>query len=466
MAVGSRGDAEPFCALAAQLSSSSTVVQVDLFLQTDLLHLAPKSNEDKIKVHALPFTAQDFYQIAGTAQKGADDPNPRVKFVGVVSEIVGQLVLPCVHQVRDVCCCATTAGEDGDDEVDVDVVDAMVCSSLARPLCLVVARHINIPLYIVHLQSLAPTPTFPHYSTKGCVQVILSNEEDPEMMDDSGVNGDVAHSYRQTYVDLERVQYDFLKEYMHETMPSDFRASIPTADDVIEAVAGESSEPIFAVNAFTATLFPENTVYGPKVFETGALADRYIPSGWTPPTELQSFLQKHPKPVCVGYGSMPFAQVATILEALEACQQPAVLVGSCMVDFSVEDKSKWAPNNAFCIASVPYPWLLPQCSMMLCHGGVGVVQAALRAGIPPVVSPLLGDQFFFAALLPAKGLGVQASGTLASVTVEGLVNSIQTEAPACFEACRALKEQMDASEPNGASALAEIILSDSTGQDR
>ena len=96
--------------------------------------------------------------------------------------------------------------------------------------------------------------------------------------------------------------------------------------------------------------------------------------------------------------------------------------------------------------------------MMLCHGGAGVVHAALRAGVPPVISPLMGDQFFFAELLSAKGLGVRASAALVSMTTDELIDAIENKAPGCREACQVLRKRMNEEEPNGAASLAKIIM--------
>ena len=40
------------------------------------------------------------------------------------------------------------------------------------------------------------------------------------------------------------------------------------------------------------------------------------------------------------------------------------------------------------------------------HGGAGVLHSTLRAGIPAVIAPLMGDQFAWARLVDARYLGV------------------------------------------------------------
>ena len=42
---------------------------------------------------------------------------------------------------------------------------------------------------------------------------------------------------------------------------------------------------------------------------------------------------------------------------------------------------------------------------MFSHGGAGVLHSTLRAGVPAIVAPLVGDQFVFAKLIEARDLG-------------------------------------------------------------
>ena len=40
--------------------------------------------------------------------------------------------------------------------------------------------------------------------------------------------------------------------------------------------------------------------------------------------------------------------------------------------------------------AVPHDWLLPQCKMIVHHGGAGTTSAGLQAGIPNIVIPFDG----------------------------------------------------------------------------
>jgi len=429
IAVGSRGDAEPFCSLAAAFAEAGN--SVELFLQKDLVHLAPPSSQ--VSCHELPFTQTDFYRYASSPSHGVDHPNPRVKFVGAVADIILELVLPCFDQVLSI--------------AENSRVHTVVASSLARQLAMAIADHRNIPLYLIQLQPLVPTRDFPHHSqTDKCVEAITGNTTPSQ-------------ENLESYIELERFQYDFVKDGLEKVNGR----SMKDFDDVLAALMGDSKSNIYMVNAFSNHLIPKCTA-GEKVLHIGALADAYVPKDWNPPESLLTFLNStDERPVCVGYGSMPFDAIHVIVAALEELKRPAVLVGSCMLDIDENERMK---KKLYCIDSVPYAWLLPRCSMMLSHGGAGVIHATLRAGIPALVSPLIGDQFFWASLLQTTGLGVQVSSNLAALSKHEVVDSIR-KAEKSIDLCNELGFAMRKDEPDGTASLVERIVlnSSSTGSE-
>eukprot|EP00540_Astrosyne_radiata_P023210 CAMPEP_0116867678 /NCGR_PEP_ID=MMETSP0418-20121206/26754_1 /TAXON_ID=1158023 /ORGANISM="Astrosyne radiata, Strain 13vi08-1A" /LENGTH=388 /DNA_ID=CAMNT_0004503523 /DNA_START=186 /DNA_END=1352 /DNA_ORIENTATION=- len=355
---------------------------------------------------------------------GKDDPNPRVQFVGIVTDIIATLVLPCWESIWE----------------EARSADVLVCSSLARPLalCLSVAassQHNDdnnnekmLPVAVVHLQPLMPTTLFPHYShVEEAVQAILLANK----------GGDSPKpEYEETYWKLEKVQYDFLHDRLEEKCCSMMGISLESFEELRPHLKGENPK-TWIVNAFSKHILPSSAASaGPFTIHTGPLADMYMPTmDFEPPQDVLDFFEEGEPPICVGYGSMPVAQASVVREAMEELNVRTILVGSALAD-GANKKDK-----ILCVESIPYPWLLPRCSMMLSHGGAGVVHATLRAGIPSVISPLMGDQFFWSRLLQAKGLGVVCGTNLATLTKEDIMESI-TKANACKEACKELGEQI------------------------
>lgn len=58
--------------------------------------------------------------------------------------------------------------------------------------------------------------------------------------------------------------------------------------------------------------------------------------------------------------------------------------------------------------SVPHSLVLPQIAVAVHHGGAGTTHAMLRAGVPSVIMPFLADQPWWAARLHRAGLGPAA----------------------------------------------------------
>ncbi|ROT37801.1 hypothetical protein SODALDRAFT_324300 [Sodiomyces alkalinus F11] len=64
------------------------------------------------------------------------------------------------------------------------------------------------------------------------------------------------------------------------------------------------------------------------------------------------------------------------------------------------------PPEIFVIKSAPHDWLFRQMDAAAHHGGSGTTGASLRAGIPTIVRPFFGDQFFFGSRVEDLGVGI------------------------------------------------------------
>jgi sterol 3beta-glucosyltransferase len=63
------------------------------------------------------------------------------------------------------------------------------------------------------------------------------------------------------------------------------------------------------------------------------------------------------------------------------------------------------PPTILTVGSAPHDWLFPQVRAVVHHGGAGVTAQALRAGVPAIVAPFLGDQHFWAGRVAELGAG-------------------------------------------------------------
>jgi UDP:flavonoid glycosyltransferase YjiC (YdhE family) len=65
---------------------------------------------------------------------------------------------------------------------------------------------------------------------------------------------------------------------------------------------------------------------------------------------------------------------------------------------------KALPENFLVIGDTPHDWLFPCTSAVIHHGGSGTSHSAASAGVPPIVTPFAGDQFFWAERLRRAGV--------------------------------------------------------------
>ena len=126
--------------------------------------------------------------------------------------------------------------------------------------------------------------------------------------------------------------------------------------------------------------------------------------GWKPPAELDQFLQSGPPPIYIGFGSMvnrrPEQVTDLVLDALERTGQRAVV----STGWGGMQASR-LPVSVCMVGSIPHSWLFPQMAAVVHHGGVGTTAAGLRAGIPAVVTPFFGDQPFWGDRVHSLGVG-------------------------------------------------------------
>jgi UDP:flavonoid glycosyltransferase YjiC (YdhE family) len=128
------------------------------------------------------------------------------------------------------------------------------------------------------------------------------------------------------------------------------------------------------------------------------------PADWMPPPALSAFMQGGSPPLYIGFGSMSNRQPEEIadlvLQALAETGQRAVM----LTGWGGMRKER-LPDSIFMVDSVPHDWLFPRVAAVVHHGGVGTTAAGLRAGVPSVLIPFFGDQPFWAGRVHALGAG-------------------------------------------------------------
>jgi len=147
---------------------------------------------------------------------------------------------------------------------------------------------------------------------------------------------------------------------------------------------------------------------------------------WEPPADLLHFLESGPPPVYVGFGSMshedPERQTRLALRALELTGQRGVLLTGWGGITRLS-----APPNVFFVDNVPHAWLFPRMAAVVHHGGAGTTAAGLRSGVPSIIPAFAGDQVAWADRVVKLGVGPRVPG-IKQLTAEKLAQAINTAA--------------------------------------
>lgn len=129
------------------------------------------------------------------------------------------------------------------------------------------------------------------------------------------------------------------------------------------------------------------------------------PAGWSPPAELEEFLNSGPPPVFFGFGDMTPENTNELVELATAAGRQAGV--RQVIQTGPTDPTparRWPPGDSIVIGDMPHDWLFPRMAAVVHHAGGGTTAAGLGAGVPAVTVPVLADQPFWAARLAALGV--------------------------------------------------------------
>jgi sterol 3beta-glucosyltransferase len=140
-----------------------------------------------------------------------------------------------------------------------------------------------------------------------------------------------------------------------------------------------------ALNGYSPSVVPRPADWGDNVVVTGywfldAAAE------WSPPADLVDFLAAGPPPVYVGFGSMTprntEAMAELAVDALARAGQRGILAAGWG-----GLRSRGLPDSVFQIEAIPHDWLFPRMAAAVHHGGAGTTGASLRPASPRSSSP-------------------------------------------------------------------------------
>jgi sterol 3beta-glucosyltransferase len=146
---------------------------------------------------------------------------------------------------------------------------------------------------------------------------------------------------------------------------------------------------------------------------------------YTPPADLMAFIEKARadgmKLVYIGFGSVTVsdsrALTQQVIDAVRKADVRCILSKGWSDRLSAKGQPEVPlPDLMFQIKSAPHDWLFRQVDAAVHHGGAGTTGASLRAGIPTLIKPFFGDQYFSATRVEDLGVGMH----LRKITVNAL----------------------------------------------
>ncbi|RSM70846.1 glycosyltransferase [Actinoplanes sp. ATCC 53533] len=158
--------------------------------------------------------------------------------------------------------------------------------------------------------------------------------------------------------------------------------------------------------------------------------------------------------VFVGFGSMtgpdPIATTQLVVQALRMAGVRGVIAGGW------GGLQEVAAPEVFLAGEVPHEVVFPQVAVIVQHGGAGTTAAAVRAGRPQVVCPFVGDQPFWGRRLQQLGVAPEPidQRRLSAPRLAAAIREAIDE-PAMIGAARRLADQVRAE--NGVATAVDVL---------
>ncbi|MDQ1287122.1 MAG: sterol 3beta-glucosyltransferase [Actinomycetota bacterium] len=392
---GSRGDVQPFLALARGLAERGHRPRL----------AGPARSAALAAAHGIPFHPLDDASLDLqdlVAQKGTR-----------AALTAARTVKPLLRRMLDT---AATAIRDEEADLVVHHPKALAGPHLAEALGVPAITATLLPLYV-------PTSEFPL-----------------PMLPARAVPAPLARPSWRLVAAIDAPYRGLLRAWRRDVLdlPARSRTTFMTTPD-----GGPAPVPL---HAWSRHLLPAPADW-PKAARPLGYWLAPAPETWVPPAPLREFLDAGEPPVYLGFGSMvgrdPAGLARTVLDAVRRSGRRAVLAtgwGGLRPGDSPRDSPG---DDVLVLDQVPHDWLFPRCAAVVHHGGAGTVAAAARAGRPQVIRPMLADQPFWAGRVHGLGLGpaplarrVDAGRLAAALTGVGDA--------ALVERCRAMGEALRA----------------------
>lgn len=172
-----------------------------------------------------------------------------------------------------------------------------------------------------------------------------------------------------------------------------------------------------------------------------------------PEEALVNFLQSGEKPIYIGFGSMSMmkkhAELGNIVvNAIKKSGKRAIICGF--------GRPEGLSDAIHALDSIPHTWLFNHVSAVCHHGGAGTSAAGFSAGIPSIIIPFSNDQFAWAHRSYDLGIGVKPIN-VKQLTVDNLSHAILAAyEPDIIAKAKAIGDKIRSE--NGVEACAKVVV--------
>ncbi|MDG6101924.1 glycosyltransferase family 1 protein [Dactylosporangium aurantiacum] len=377
--LGSRGDVDPFLALAGALIARGH--QVRLVTQPDLA-----AGADGVELYRIDLgPTGDLLDLPAAKRllRRPFDPRAIRQLMDALEPGFEMLYRATVSAVAD--------------------ADAVVCHPMTFP-ALDVAQHAGVPAVHLHHVPAIPTGRFPSPSAHRV----------------SGNYGAIGN--RLTYAVERRLAWRLTAPVMNRLRDSVLRRPPLSAS----AALALHQRRVGAVAAVSPRVLPRPADWPDDVVVSGYLQTR--PGTVSPlDPDTRRFLDSGPPPVFVTLGSTPVPDAAAVARTVVAA---ASLSGHRLVvqDGTAKLGRGVTGENVHAVEAIDYAALLPRVAAVVHHGGAGTLAQILRHGLPSLALPSFADQFFWAHRIRSAGVGPRPLPLrrLTTTRLAGLLDELMT----------------------------------------
>lgn len=148
---------------------------------------------------------------------------------------------------------------------------------------------------------------------------------------------------------------------------------------------------------------------------------------WQPSDSLNQFLERHKRFLFITFGSMsnpdPEKKTQIIISTLAKLGIPAIINTA---GGGLSEPQSYDEKMVHFVKSIPYDWILPKAYACIHHGGSGTTHLALKYACPTTIIPHIVDQYFWNNVLSDLQLGPKgiAVAKLKESNFEGIVTDL------------------------------------------